>query len=99
MFEFLYGQSQTSGGAANPILSLLPIILIIVVFYFLLILPQQRRQKRHQQMINELKKGERIVLSSGIYGTITNIKERTFIVKISENTEIEVEKSSVAYKL
>ncbi|MCS7259014.1 MAG: preprotein translocase subunit YajC [candidate division WOR-3 bacterium] len=98
MIGVLYGQSQQTG-AGNPILSLLPIILIIVVFYFLLILPQQRRQKKHLQMINELKKGERVVLTSGIYGTITNVKEKTFIVKISENTEIEVEKTAVAYKL
>jgi preprotein translocase subunit YajC len=98
MLGLVYGDSQASV-QGNPILSLLPIIFIIVIFYFLLILPQQRRQKKHLQMINELKRGEHIVLSSGIYGTITNVKEKTFIVKISENTEIEVEKSAIAYKL
>ncbi len=64
-----------------------------------MILPQQRRQKKHAQMLAELKKGDRVVLSSGIYGVITNVKDRTFMVKIAENAEIEIEKTSVAYKL
>ncbi|MEO0075289.1 MAG: preprotein translocase subunit YajC [candidate division WOR-3 bacterium] len=97
MFNLAYGQTQGSGG--NPIIGFLPIILIIVILYFLMILPQQRRQKKHNQMIAELKKGDRIVIAGGIYGIISNVKERTFMVKISENTEIEIEKTSVAYKL
>ncbi|MEO0092107.1 MAG: preprotein translocase subunit YajC [candidate division WOR-3 bacterium] len=98
MINYAFGQSQTPSGG-NPIISLLPIILIIVILYFLMILPQQRRQKKHAQMLAELKKGDRVVLSSGIYGVITNVKDRTFMVKIAENAEIEIEKTSVAYKL
>ncbi|MCX7785657.1 MAG: preprotein translocase subunit YajC [candidate division WOR-3 bacterium] len=98
MINYLYGQGQTPSGG-NPIIGFLPIILIIVILYFLMILPQQRRQKKHAQMLAELKRGDRVVLSSGIYGVITNVKERTFMVKIAENAEIEIEKTSIAYKL
>jgi len=100
MINFAYAQgAQQAAGRGNALIGFLPIILIIVVLYFLMILPQQRRQKKHSQMLNELKKGDRIVLSGGIYGIITNIKERTFMVKVAENTEIEAEKTSVTYKI
>ncbi|MEO0079203.1 MAG: preprotein translocase subunit YajC, partial [candidate division WOR-3 bacterium] len=72
--------------------SLIPLILIIVVFYFLLILPQQRRQKKHQQMLASLKSGDRVVFGSGILGTITRVKDKTYMVKVAENTELEIEK-------
>jgi len=87
-----------TGGGMNSLLGFLPIILIFVVLYFLMILPQQRRQKKHQQMLGALKRGDRIVLSSGIHGIITNVKEATFMVKVAEGTEIELDKGSVSYK-
>ncbi|MCX8014547.1 MAG: preprotein translocase subunit YajC [candidate division WOR-3 bacterium] len=99
MISSLYGQTAGQTGGGNPLIGFLPIILIIVILYFLMILPQQRRQKKHNQMLAELKRGDRVVLSAGIYGIISNVKERTFMVKINENTEIEIEKTAVAYKL
>jgi len=90
---------QSGGGGLNSLLGFLPIILIFVVLYFLMILPQQRRQKKHRQMLEALKRGDRIVLSSGIHGIITTVKESTFQVKIAQNTEIEVDKASVSGKV
>lgn len=80
----------------NIIGSLLPLVLIFAVLYFVMILPQQRRQKKHQQMLQALKRGDRVVLSSGILGIVSEVKESTLLVKIAENTVIEVEKGSVA---
>lgn len=98
MINLAYAQgAKTTGG--NPLIGFLPIVLIIVILYFLMILPQQRRQKKHSQMLTELKKGDRIVISGGIYGIITNVKDKTFLVKIAENTEIEIDKTSIAYKI
>ncbi|MDH5187257.1 MAG: preprotein translocase subunit YajC [candidate division WOR-3 bacterium] len=102
MFELAFGQAQpapATGAAPNPLVSLLPIILIFVVLYFLMILPQQRRQKKHQEMVTNLKKGDRIVTSAGIHGIITNVRENTFVVKIADNVEIELEKGSISYKI
>ncbi|MBM3315520.1 preprotein translocase subunit YajC [candidate division WOR-3 bacterium] len=78
--------------------SLLPLILIFAVLYFVMILPQQRRQKKHQQMLQALKRGDRVVLSSGILGIVSEVKENTLMVKVAENTVVEVEKGSVAVK-
>lgn len=104
MIEIAFAQTGTGtapqpSGGLGMLGSLLPLILIFVVLYFLMILPQQRRQKKHQQMIASLKKGDRVVFASGILGVITNVKENTFMVKVSEGTEIEVEKGAIAYKL
>lgn len=101
MLELAFGQTGTTSGkpSSNPIISLLPIILIFVVLYFLMILPQQRRQKKHLEMIANLKKGDRIVTSSGIYGIITNVKENSFMVKIADSVEIELDKGSVSHKI
>lgn len=87
-----------TGGGMSGILGFLPIILVFAVLYFLMILPQQRRQKKHQQMLESLKRGDRVVLSSGIHGIISNVRENTFLVKVSENTELEVDRTAVAYK-
>jgi len=101
MFELAFAQDKPAAAApqGNPIIGLLPIILIFVVLYFLMILPQQRRQKKHLQMITNLKKGDRVITSSGIHGIITNVKENSFMVKIAENVEIEVDKGSISHKV
>lgn len=91
-------QPQSGGGAAGSLMSFLPIILIFVVLYFLMILPQQRRQKKHQQMLQSLKRGDRVIISPGIHGIVTNVKDNTFLVKVAENTEIEVERGAVSQK-
>lgn len=96
MFDFLYASNGQQ--TVNPLASFLPLILIILIFYFLLVIPQQRRQKKHQEMINSLKRGDKVVTTGGIHGAISDIKETTFILKIDENTKIEIEKSSIAYK-
>ncbi len=94
------GQAEpAAGGGMNSLLGFLPIVLIFVVLYFLMILPQQRRQKKHRQMLEALKRGDRVVLSSGIHGIITNVKDVTFLIKIADNTEVEVDRSTVGHKI
>lgn len=101
MVFFLFQQMCEQGGSqkSNPLLSLLPLVLIFVVFYFLLILPQQRRQKKHQKLLGTLKKGDRVVTSSGIYGTIVNVKERTVMLLIADGVKVEVEKGHIVNTL
>ena len=74
----------------------LPLIFIFGIFYFLLILPQQRRQKRWQQMVNDLKTGDRVVTGGGIRGTIIAIKDDAVHLRVPpDNLRLEVAKSSV----
>jgi len=86
-------------GAAQPnaIASLMPIIFIFGIFYFLLIRPQQKKQKDHEKMITELKKNDEVVTSGGVHGTIVNVKDNTFVVRIDDNVKVEINKSEVSY--
>ena len=89
-----------SGGAqgGNPILGFLPLILIIFIMYFLMIRPQAKGQKEHKVMLDNLEKGDRILTSGGILGTVAGIKENEsiLIVKIADNVKVEMNKGSVA---
>ena len=66
------------------------------IFYLLLIRPQQKRQKSQQQMIEALRKGDRVMTTGGIFGTISGIKDTIIVLTISENVKIEILKNSVA---
>jgi len=96
-------QVLAMGGAPNPnqpewvqmASSLLPIVLIFVVFYFMLIRPQQRKQKEMKQMLDNLKSGDKIVTSGGILGTVTNVKEKTVVVRIADNVKVEMLRSAI----
>ncbi|MBU0709864.1 MAG: preprotein translocase subunit YajC, partial [Candidatus Omnitrophica bacterium] len=75
-----------------------PLILIFVIFYFLLIRPQKQREKEHKAMLSELNKNDQVVTSSGIHGTVINVKDKTVILRIDDNVKIEIEKKSIAFK-
>ena len=83
--------------AAPGILQFVPLIFIFIVFYLLLIRPQQKKQREHQAMINNLKKNDNVVTLGGVHGTIVNIKEKTFVLRVDDNTKIEVDKHAVSY--
>jgi len=84
------------GGTAGLITSLVPLILIFVIFYFLLIRPQQKRAKEHKSMIDNLKKGDKIITSGGIYGVIEAVGTNTITIKVAENTKVKIGKAYVA---
>lgn len=90
------GQAGGQGGQAGGIAGFLPIIILFAIFYFLLIRPQQKKAKEHREMIANLKKGNRIVTSGGIYGTIQSIDDTTISLEIAEKVKIKVTRGNVA---
>lgn len=70
-------------------------VLIFVVFYFMLIRPQQKKQKETQKMIESLRSGDKIVTTGGILGTVTNVKEKTVVVRIADNVKVEMLRSAI----
>jgi len=74
-----------------------PLIFIFAIFYFLLIMPQQRRQKKWQQMLNELKTGDKVVTSGGLRGTIIALKDDSVHLRVPpDNLRLEVSRGSIA---
>jgi len=84
------------GGGAQGLGSFLPLILMFVVFYFLLIWPQQKKTKAHRQLLSNLKKGDEVVTSGGVYGTITGITDTVITLEIAEKVRIKISRNSVA---
>ena len=82
--------------AGGGFASLVPLLLIMVIFYFLLIRPQQKRVKEHRNMIESLKKGDKIITGGGIYGTITDVKEGFLRVEIADGVRIKVKQDSIS---
>jgi preprotein translocase subunit YajC len=83
-------------GGLGALGGLLPMLLIIGVFYVLLIRPQQKRQKELQQTISELKTGDRVVTTGGIIGTITTVRDTSFLIRSAEKSILEIARSAVA---
>ncbi|NUN92344.1 MAG: preprotein translocase subunit YajC [Verrucomicrobiae bacterium] len=83
----------------NPTKSLLgalgPMILIFVIFYLILIRPQQKQQRETRKMIDALKVGDRVLVAGGIFGIVAQIKEKAIVVKIAENTRVEMLRTAV----
>ena len=79
-------------------MTFIPLLLVFVIFYFLIILPQRKRQRALDAMLDNLKSGDKVVTSGGIYGTIVSVRDdkRTVQLKISENPVIRVEVARTA---
>jgi preprotein translocase subunit YajC len=88
----MVGLAYAADGAAQQggLLSFLPLILIFVVFYFLLIRPQQKKAKLHQDFIKNLKKGDSVITSGGLYGEITGITDKAVTLQIADNVRVKV---------
>lgn len=93
---YAMGQSAGQAGQAGGLAGFLPIIILFAIFYFLLIRPQQKKAKEHREMINNLKKGQRIVTSGGIYGTIVSMDDTTLGLEIAEKVKIKISRGNVA---
>ncbi len=96
--------AQAAGGPAGGgdfFVSLLPLILIFAVFWFLLIRPQQKKMKEHQQMLQSLRKGDRVVTGGGIIGRIVKVddQDNTVTLEIAQGVQVRVVKPTIAERL
>lgn len=73
--------------------------LMMAVFYMLLIRPQRRREQERRTLIDNIKTGDRVMFSGGIIGTVANVKEKTFTIRIAEKVKIEVSRGAVSHVL
>jgi preprotein translocase subunit YajC len=84
------------GGGAGLGGFLLPLLLMFGIMYFLVIMPQQRQRKKTQAMLSAVKNGDKVVTTSGIYGTINGVDGDTFILKVADNVKIRIARAAIA---
>ncbi|MDR3049900.1 MAG: preprotein translocase subunit YajC [Elusimicrobiota bacterium] len=88
--------AQEAGLFGGGLGGFMPLILIFVFFYIFLLRPQQKKAKAHQQLLNNLRKDDKIVTSGGIYGTVVSVRDNIVEVKVAEGVNIQVSKPAVA---
>lgn len=91
----MLASSAAPGGGGAGMQSLIFLLLIIVVFYFFMIRPQVKKQKEATNFRNALKKGDKVATTGGIYGKITDVKDRTVTLEIADNVIVKVDKTAV----
>ena len=92
---------QEQGGGSGLLGMLLPLLLMVLVLYFLMIRPQQKKQKEHTRMLSDLKKGDRVITTGGMYATVFGFsdEQNKIILKVSDDVKMEFLKSSIAQKV
>ena len=95
--DFLISPAHAQGAAASdPFGFFLPMIVIFVAFYFLLIRPQQKKQKAHTELIGALATGDEVLTAGGILGKVTAVTDHYATLKIADDVEIKIQKSTVS---
>lgn len=89
-------QAQPARPQGSLFTALIPFILVFVIFYFLLIRPQRIKQKKHQEMVEELKPGDKVITAGGIHGTVMGVQKDKIELKVASNVKIDIAKNSIA---
>lgn len=93
--HLLIGAAEGSAGAEG-LISFMPLVIIFVIFYFLLIRPQQKKQQSHKSMLESLKRGDKIITTGGVYGTVEGLADATLQLKIANQVKITISRSAIA---
>jgi preprotein translocase subunit YajC len=90
------GAAPMGGGPQDMLIQFLPLIGLVVLFYFLMIRPQQRRAKQHQEMLAAIKRGDNVVLSSGVIGKVVRVEDKEVGVEIASGVTVKVRKGMIS---
>jgi preprotein translocase subunit YajC len=82
--------------ASSQLLGMVPYLAMFVVFYFVLLAPMRKQQKKQKELLAALKKGDRIVTSGGIHGTIAQVEDQIVWLKIADTVKIKINRSAIA---
>ncbi len=85
----------TNGGTQSPWFMAGPLVIMMAIFYFMMIRPQQRKERERRTMLDAIKTGDRVIFGGGILGLVSNVKENVLVVKVADNTRLEVLKAGV----
>lgn len=98
MIDFAYAMGPAPPGGSGPwsvLIQMAPIVLVLAIFFFLVIRPQQREKKRREEMLASLRKGNRVVTTGGLIGTIVGLSEQVVTLKIGDSVRVECLRSAV----
>jgi preprotein translocase subunit YajC len=89
--------TPTAPSILDQVLQMLPmLVMIVVIFYFVIYRPQKQQREKHKTMLSDLKKGDKVVTTGGIWGTVTNLGKETVTLQVAENAKIKVVRDHIA---
>lgn len=91
-------EGEEEVGMEQNIMMIVFLVLLVAVFYFLMIRPQRKRQKEQAQLMESLKKGDKVITAGGIYGQIESVSDESIVLKVESGATIRVSRSSVVNK-
>lgn len=86
----------SGGGGGSLISTLIMFGAIFAIFYFMIIRPQQKRAKERDKLLSSIQKGDKVILSSGLYGTIAGLEEKTCLIDVGNNIKMKFDRSAIA---
>lgn len=89
------GQPAGEGGGGSMVSTLIMFGAIFAIFYFMIIRPQQKRAKEREKMLGDVQKGDKIVTSGGVHGTIAGLDEKTVLVDVGNNVKLKIDRTAV----
>ena len=97
MVDFAYAMAPTPGGqgSSSMMVQLAFFAAIFAIFYFLLIRPQQKQKRERQTMLSAVKPGDRVVMSSGLHGTVVKLSEHGVTLKVADQVRLEFDRSAI----
>jgi preprotein translocase subunit YajC len=95
MANLAHAQGAEPLTGPGPLIQFFPLVLVMVIFYFLMIRPQQQKAKEHRQMLDDLKRNDRVLTNGGIYGRIIELNERDVTLEIAQNVRIQVDRGHI----
>jgi len=90
------GGAGAEGGQSAGFGAFVPLIIMFAIFYFLLIRPQQKKAKQHKELLGGLKKGDRVVSSGGLHGTVTGLTDDVVTMEIAPKVRVKVSRASIS---
>ena len=95
MADLAYAQAAGGGAPGGGFSMLVPLVLMFLVFYFLLIRPQQRQKREREALLSAVKKGDRVVTTSGLHGIVVGLTEQTMTLKVADQVKLDFDRSAL----
>ncbi|PID57323.1 MAG: preprotein translocase subunit YajC [Ignavibacteriae bacterium] len=93
--NLIFAMGAPQGGEGSMVSTLIMFGAIFAIFYFMIIRPQQKKAKEREALLNSVKKGDKIITSGGIHGSVAGLDEKTILVDVGNNTKIKMERSAI----
>ncbi len=95
MLNLILMGASPDGGGGSLVSTLIMFGAIFLIFYFMIIRPQQKRSKGREKMLSNIEKGDKVITSGGLHGTIVGLDEKTVLLSVSDNVKVKVERSAI----